>query len=292
MNKEKIKEFAIDIIYDIVGSIFFAIGIYTFAKSANFAPGGISGLALIINHLIPGLPIGLTSLLLNIPLILMSYKLLGKEFLLKSLRTMAISTVFLDVIIPMFPMYHDNEMLAAIFSGLTLGIGLAIIYMRGSSTGGADFLLVSLKKLFPYMSMGDITLVIDGAIIILGGFVFKDINSVLYGAISTIALSLIIDRLMLGSNTGKMAIIITQNMGTEISKEIDAQIGRGSTHVDATGTYTKEHKDMIFCTCSNKEIHKVRNIVHHLDKKAFVMITDSSEVLGEGFKSMDEKNIM
>ncbi len=284
----KTKKFIIDIVYDVIGSIFFAIGIYTFAKSANFAPGGISGLALIINYLIPQIPIGIATLILNIPLILMSYRLLGKKFLIKSIKTMIISTFFLDFVIPLFPMYADDKMLASIFSGIFLGIGLALIYMRGSSTGGADFLLISLKKLIPHMSMGDITLIIDGIIIILGGIVFKDVNSLLFGAVSTIILSLVIDRLMLGSNTGKLAIIVT-NKGEEITKNIDKEIGRGATHIDATGTYTKKHKDMLFCTCSNKEIHKIRDIIYENDSSAFVMITDASEVFGEGFKTIDEK---
>ncbi|MEG1365909.1 MAG: YitT family protein [Oscillospiraceae bacterium] len=276
-----IKNFAIDTAYDIVGSILFAIGIYVFAKSANFAPGGVSGLALIFNHLY-NVPIGTMSLLLNIPIVLISFKLLGKKFFIKSLRTMLISTLFLDVVFPLFPVYKGDSFLAAIFSGVFVGAGLAIIYMRGSSTGGADFLIISIKKLVPHLSIGQITLVTDVVIIALGGLVFRNIDALLYGAISTFATSAIIDNIMYGAGSGKLAIIITTD-GMTTATRISEETERGSTLVRAIGPYSGTERHLLLCACSKSEIIKVRNAAHSVDPTAFVMITEASEVFGEGF---------
>lgn len=143
---QALKTFAVDTVYDVVGSILFAIGVYTFAKSADFAPGGVSGLALICNYLWD-LPIGTMTLIINIPIIIISYKVVGRKFLLKSFKTMVISTLFLDLVFPLTPLYTGNSFLAAIFSGVFMGAGLALIYMRGSSTGGCCF-SKRMRKLF------------------------------------------------------------------------------------------------------------------------------------------------
>ena len=139
------KELAVDILYDIIGSILFAAGIYTFAEGGNFAPGGISGIALIMNKLW-NLPVGTMTLILNIPLVIISYKTVGKRFLMKTARTMIISTIFVDLVFPMFPYYTGQRLLAAIYSGALLGLGMVLFYMRGSSSGGADFLTMTIKK--------------------------------------------------------------------------------------------------------------------------------------------------
>ena len=149
-----------DILCDLIGSLFYAMGIYTFAKTANFSPGGISGLALIINHLWK-FPIGAASLALNIPLIILSYRVVGKQFLLKTARTMIITSIFLDIIFPYTPAYTGNPLLAALYSGLCLGVGMAFFYMRGSSSGGMDFLIMTIKVTHPHFSFGMVTMISD-----------------------------------------------------------------------------------------------------------------------------------
>ena len=271
----------IDLTCDILGSILFALSIYTFAKNANFAPGGVSGLALIIHHLW-GFPIGLTSLLLNIPLIFLSYKVLGKQFLLKSARTMLISTFILDIIFPHFSPYTGDPFLAALFSGVFLGAGLALIYMRGSSTGGTDFLTVAIKSIRPHLSLGFVTMAIDLIIILLGWPVFGQIDSVLYGLTSVFVSSTIMDKIMYGMGAGKLAIIITTH-GQEVAERIGTICFRGSTAIKAIGTYTQTERDVLLCACSKSEAYKVKTAAHQIDPNAFVMITETSEVFGEGF---------
>ena len=244
---QALKTFAVDTVYDVVGSILFAIGVYTFAKSADFAPGGVSGLALICNYLWD-LPIGTMTLIINIPIIIISYKVVGRKFLLKSFKTMVISTLFLDLVFPLTPLYTGNSFLAAIFSGVFMGAGLALIYMRGSSTGGTDFLIVTIKKLKPHFSMGQVTLMTDLVVIVLGGFVFGNIDAVLYGVISTYAASVIIDKIIYGAGSGKLAIIITTD-GYATAKKIDEETGRGATLIKAIGTYSGIERHIFLCAC-------------------------------------------
>lgn len=271
-----------DLACDIAGSILFAAGIYTFAKEAGFAPGGISGLALLINHLF-GLPIGVTSVLLNIPCILLSYRIVGKRFMLKSIRSILISTFFLDVVFPLTPVYTGDSILAALFSGIFLGSGLALFYIRGSSTGGSDFLTMSIKTLRPHLSIGFVTLSIDLVIITLGWPVYGNIDAILYGLIAAFVTSTVIDKIMYGTDAGKLAIIITTK-GPDVAAKIDEACARGSTSIRARGTYnTGIDRQVLLCACSKAQAYKVRNAAHEVDPDAFVMITETSEVFGEGF---------
>ena len=284
---QRMKNLALDLGADVIGSILFAAGIYTFAGAGEFAPGGISGLALIINHLW-GLPIGITSLALNAPIILFSFRLLGHRFFLKSIRTMIMNTIFVDFIFTHIPVYKGDRLTAALFAGALLGAGLAVIYMRGSSTGGAAFLIMSVKKLRPHLSLGQVTMVLDLLIILLGWPVFGDMDSVLYGIVAAFATSLIIDKVMYGMGAGKLVQIIT-NDGPAVANAISESTERGSTLIRAVGSYTGQDRDVLLCACSKSEAYKVRAAAHRVDPKCFVMITETSEVFGEGFLEAKEE---
>ncbi len=284
---QRMKNLVLDLGADVIGSILFAAGIYTFAGAGEFAPGGISGLALIINHLW-GLPIGITSLALNAPIILFSFRLLGHRFFLKSIRTMIMNTIFVDFIFTHIPVYKGDRLTAALFAGALLGAGLAVIYMRGSSTGGADFLIMSVKKLRPHLSLGQVTMVLDLLIILLGWPVFGDMDSVLYGIVAAFATSLIIDKVMYGMGAGKLVQIIT-NDGPAVANAISESTERGSTLIRAVGSYTGQDRDVLLCACSKSEAYKVRAAAHRVDPKCFVMITETSEVFGEGFLEAKEE---
>lgn len=286
---KKMKNQLLDLLCDVIGSISYSIGIYTFAKMADFAPGGVSGLALIINHLW-NLPIGLTSLLLNIPLIFISYRVVGRDFLLKSARTMLFCTFFLDVVFPYTPPYTGSPFMAALYSGVFLGAGLGIFYMRGTSSGGTDFLTMTIKMLRPHLSIGGVTMALDLVVILLGWPVFRHVDAVLYGLAATFVTSIVIDKIMYGMAAGALAIIITDR-GMEIADKIGQITGRGSTAIRAIGTYTQKDRDVLLCACSNVQAHTIITAVHEIDEKAFVMMTETSQVFGEGFIEMNKKKL-
>ncbi|MDO4564493.1 MAG: YitT family protein [Clostridia bacterium] len=279
---QNFKLLAADLIYDAIGSILFAAGIYTFASGASFAPGGISGIALIINHYVPFLRIGLCTLILNIPVIAVCFRILGKKFFFKSVKSMIISALFMDLIFPLFPVYSGDPLLASLFAGALSGAGLALIYMRNSSTGGTDFIIMSLKKKLPHMSIGTISFVVDGAVIVAGGFVFGNINAVLYGVLMTIVSTTVIDKLMYGSGSQRMLLVISDK-SEEIADRISEDTERGATLMRATGAYTGKERMIMLCVCSKTEVFKARSAAHKIDPDAMVMICTVDEAYGLGF---------
>ena len=283
MKKIKWKETGTDILTDIAASILIAVGVYNFALNANFPVAGFSGVAIIMYHLF-GIPVGIGTIILNIPVTIFCYKFLGRGFLLKSLKTMIISSVFMDYIAPLFPVYDGSRFLAALCMGVLCGIGYAIIFMRGSSTGGQDFISVAIKKVKPHMSLGMITAVQDFSTILLGSvLIFKDVDGFIYGIIVTYIMTLIMDKIMYGMDEGKMTLIVTEH-GEKLSAHIDEYAGRGSTILKGIGSYSKREKDVIMCACNNKQMYMIKKMVHKLDPQAFTIIMESNEVVGAGFK--------
>ena len=204
MRPGKVKEVGLDIVADIVGSFFIAVGVYNFAVASGFPVAGISGIAIIFYHFF-GIPIGVMTAVLNIPIIIICYKLLGKTFLLKSLKTMVISTIFMDVVAPMFPVYEGDLMLSCICMGIFSGLGYALIYLRDSSTGGADFVIMAIRVLRPHLSLGKIIIVLDFAIVLTSGVLIGgNVDKIIYGLISTYILSVVVDKVMYGMDAGKL----------------------------------------------------------------------------------------
>lgn len=282
MGRGKGKELAIDILIDIVGNMLIAIGVYNFAANSGFPVAGISGIALIFYHLF-GLPIGVMTVVLNIPIILMCYKLLGKEFLLRSLKTMIIAWPLMDIVAPMLPVYSGDRMLSAICVGVFSGLGYALIYLRNSSTGGADFIIMSVRAIKPHLSIGKIAFITDVVIVGLGGVLFGDTDSIIYGLILTYILSTVVDKVMYGIDAGKMTLVVTDH-SKEVAAKIDEMTERGCTFLRGVGSYSGEEKMVVMCACSNKEMHKVQKAVKEVDNRAFLITMESNEVRGEGFK--------
>ena len=282
MGKIKGKELAIDIVVDIVGNMLIAIGVYNFAANSGFPVAGISGIALIFYHLF-GLPIGVMTVVLNVPIILLCYKLLGKEFLLRSLKTMIIAWPLMDIVAPMLPVYSGDRMLSAICVGVFSGLGYALIYLRNSSTGGADFIIMSIRALKPHLSIGKIAFITDVVIVGLGGVLFGDTDSIIYGLILTYILSTVVDKVMYGIDAGKMTLVVTDH-SKEVAEKIDELTARGCTFLRGVGSYSGEEKMVVMCACSNKEMHKVQKAVKEVDNRAFLIMMESNEVRGEGFK--------
>ena len=182
------------VLLDFCASVFYGMGIVSFARPAAFAPGGITGIVLILNHIF-GAPIGVLSLAVNLPLILRAYKFVGKSFLLRTLRSVIVSTFFLDFVFPYLPAYGGSRLIAAVMSGITLGIALSIFYRNGSSSGGSDLVCVSIKAKRPSASLGRIGIAIDFVVVLSSYPVFGNVDSVLLGIIAGVVTGLTVDRL-------------------------------------------------------------------------------------------------
>ena len=277
----KLRDRIIDIGVDAISGILQALAIYCFAIPADFPLTGISGIAVILFRLFR-LPVGVMTIALNIPIAIACYKTLGKRFYLNSLRTTLITSVILDLLGPRLPIYQGETLLAAVFTGALCGIGYGIVLMRESSTGGTDFILMTVRAKKPYISIGRISFVIDLSIILAGGYYIEDKNMILYGLIITYILSTVLDKVVYGGNYGKLALIITDHP-MSISRAIDNATRRGATILKGIGAYTGEDKNVVMCACSNKEMYAIRKLAHEVDPYCFVIIQESNEVIGEGF---------
>ena len=272
-----------DTAVELIGSVLTGIAIYNFAVPAAFPMTGFSGLALILYRLF-SLPIGVMTIVLNIPVAILCYRLLGRQFFFKSLRCMVLSSLFIDYVAPLLPLYTGGRLLAAICTGVIGGLGYAMIFITNSSTGGSDFIVMAVKAVRPYVQLGKIIFITDAVIIGLGGLIFKDFDGVIYGLIIDYIYAIVTDKLMYGMNAGKLALVVT-DYGKAAADKIDELCGRGTTIIEARGGYRGDHRDVVMCACSTKEMLTVERAVRLIDPNAFTVILESNEVLGEGFKS-------
>ena len=272
-----------DTAVELIGSVLTGIAIYNFAVPAAFPMTGFSGLALILYRLF-SLPIGVMTIVLNIPVAILCYRLLGRQFFFKSLRCMVLSSLFIDYVAPLLPLYTGGRLLAAICTGVIGGLGYAMIYITNSSTGGSDFIVMAVKAVRPYVQLGKIIFITDAVIIGLGGLIFKDFDGVIYGLIIDYIYAIVTDKLMYGMNAGKLALVVT-DYGKAAADKIDELCGRGATIIEARGAFRGDPRQMVMCACSTKEMLTVERAVRLIDPNAFTVILESNEVLGEGFKS-------
>ena len=233
---------------------------------------GVSGISLIFHRLF-GTPIGGMSLLLNVPIVLVCFRTLGKAFFARSLRTLLVVSFLTDYGAPLLPIYQGDRLLAAIAAGVLTGIGYALVFRNQSSTGGMDFVTLSIRAKRPYLSMGKIVLAVDLVIVSAGGWIFRDLDGVIYGGILTWLMSHIIDQVLYGLSAGKMAMIVTR----------DQTAKRGATIFEAKGGYTGEQKQVVLCAASKKQMYEIQKNAREMDPDSFTVIVESNEVLGEGF---------
>lgn len=289
MNK-KVTKWTVDVLIDLLAGLLLTAAIYTFAIPADFPMTGISGVSLVLYHLF-GLPVGIMTIVLNIPIIIGCYRTLGKQFYVNSLKTTVITSVMMDVLGPHFPAYQGELILAAICAGVLCGIGYAIVFMRNSSTGGFDFIMMAVRYYHPHLSLGKIAFVMDAVIIAAGGLLIGTVDGLIYGIILNYLYAMVLDKVLYGMNTGKLTLIIT-NIPDQMVKEIDGMTGRGATILKAVGGYSGEEKQVVMCASNGKEMYAIRKRAHEVDEKAFVIIVDSNEVIGEGFRLPGDTSVI
>ncbi|MBO4901914.1 MAG: YitT family protein [Lachnospiraceae bacterium] len=278
------KEMLIDILVDILAGMFIAAGVYNFAAAQGFPMVGFNGIALILYQLFR-LPIGATVFCLNIPAVLLCVRRVGRRFLVKSLKSIVITSLIIDYVAPYFPLYTGDKLLAAICCSAISGIGYALIYMRESSTGGTDFLMMAIRSKIPHISIGNIVLALDAAVVIGGTIiVYRDIDSLIYGTLIAVIIAIVVDKLLYRTDSGKVTLIVTDK-GREMCDAISVTTDRGSTILNGIGSYTGDNKDVVFCACNNKQMYGIRKLAKKVDPNCFFVIMESNEVVGEGFKS-------
>ena len=279
--KIEIKQFLIEVLGTIIGSFIMAISVSFFLLPNELSSGGFSGIATIFYYRLK-IPMGITIASLNIPLFLMAGYKLGKRFFLKSL----IGTISLSVFIDLLDKYKvvtNDKMLAAIYGGLLTGIGTAIILKSRSSTGGSDLVTYIINKYNNKIELGHVITMIDAIIIILNVIFLKKIEVGLYSAITIYLMGLMIDVVFEGIFFSKLLFIIS-NKNQIISNEIQTKINRGITGIYGKGMYENKNKLILMCAVDRRDIANIKKLILSIDKDAFVVVTNSREVLGYGFK--------
>lgn len=275
----------VNLLLEILGCFISAAGIYSFAVAAEVPVTGIAGISAILYRLF-GLPMGLSNVLINVPIVILSYKLLGRSFLLRSLRCMILFAVFTDYLLPVMPVYTGNRLLATICGGVVGGIGDALIYMQNSSTGGMDFITMAIKAKRPHLPFGNLTFGAALAVILLNGVVFRDVDSIIYGLMFNFIVAAVINKMMFGFSSSMLALIVTDD-GKAACEEIDRVADRGSTILQGRGGYGGQPKDVVLCACSNKQLYEIEHAMQTLDPGCFIIMLQSNEVQGEDFRRLE-----
>lgn len=268
----------------ILGAALYACSVVIFTAPNNIAPGGLTGIATLINYIF-SIPIGTFILLMNVPLLFIGYKRMGKDYFIKTIVATAAVSVLIDLFSLFLPAYKGNMILASVFGGLLNGSGIALIFSRGGSSGGTDILASLINRKFPQFSIGYLIMFCDALIVIISAFVYNSIEAGLYAVISIFVSSKLIDRIIYdtSADNGKLMLIITEKY-TEIIPLLLNNVSRGVTVLDAFGGYSGNSKKLLLCAVRSNEVYKVNNIVKSLDFSSFIIVTTAIAVNGEGFQ--------
>ena len=286
-----VKTFIIDYAIIISGCFIYAISVALFSSPNDIAPGGVMGISIILNYVFPVLPVGMLSLVLNIPLFIWGGIGIGWKYLSRSLSATVISSLMIDalaleVIADIIKPYTGNLLLVCIFGGILCGVGMSLIFYRGGSTGGTDIVSRIMHKRKPHISLGKFMVICDAVVVALAAVVYGNIESALYAIVFIFVSSKVVDTLVYGfaRNNGKLLFIVTSHYD-EVTELILKDIDRGVTLLDAQGGYNKDEKKVILCAVRPNQVHQTTVLVHSVDPSAFVIVTTAGTISGEGFES-------
>lgn len=299
-NKTRLLKGLKEYLWIILGSLITAASINIFLVPYKIAPGGVTGIATVIYYISGGrFPVGMTMLALNIPLFLIGMKFIGRKFALRTLFSTIFLSFAIDTTEPYARFFVENYLvklkempsapdllLYSIFGGFIMGVGLGVVFRSGATTGGTDLAARIVNHFIPGFTMGQILLLIDAAVVVFAAVTFESFQLALYAIVTLFIASKVIDAILEGVNFAK-ALYIISDKSDEIAKKILVDLDRGVTALKGTGMYTGNDKQVLFCVVHRSQLPQVREIVRKEDPKAFVILTDIREVLGEGFKTYE-----
>ena len=282
---KRVKTILLDLAFMAAGAVVYAVSVNAFTSPNNIAPGGVTGIATMLNYLF-STPIGLVAFLINIPIILWAVVEIGYKLVAKSVAAILLSSVAIDLLAPIVPSYQGNMILVALFAGLCEGLGLSLTFLRGATTGGTDMLARLLGRRKPHLSMGKLMLAVDGLIVLASAFVSGSSENAMYACIVIFVSTRLIDSILYGTDvgTGKLFFVMSpkvRQMGDRIIREVDRTV----TYLDSHGGYTNEPGETMLCAVRRFEVFQVQAIIREEDRDAFVIVGDAGQITGEGFRS-------
>ena len=280
IHKNKIKEFFVDTLVFIIGGIFYSVAINCFLSKNNILNGGFTGIATILNYLFE-LPIGTAIFIMNIPLFIIAFKKLGVKFVLRTVWATLINSTLIDIGV-ILPVYQNDLLLSSLFGGALTGIALGIIFIRNATTGGVDIIAKLIKLKNPQISIGRSILFFDAFVVILGGIIYRNFESMLYASVVIFVSAQVLDYVIFGVSRGAMILIISEQ-SEKLCNIIINDLDRGVTVLKAQGGYSKNDKDVLMCACFDNQTHKLIKKIKSADENAFFIVTQSKQILGNGF---------
>ena len=277
----RIKYLLRDLCLVVVGSAIFSVSVNMFSAPNNIVQGGLTGIGTVANYLF-SLPIGTVMLVLNIPLFALALRHLRLKFVVKTVVSTVIFTSFIDLGAYVIPPYKGDMLLGCIFCGMLSGAGLALVFLTGATTGGTDIIAMLVRKKKNNISIGNIMLFSDLVVIFLSFLVYREIESIMYAVIVIYISAKSIDFVLYGREHTKVIFIITAEKEAVLSA-ILLEVGRGASVLPVTGGYTGKDKSLIFCAAKKMQIREILRLTRTIDPKAFTVICDAGQVIGEGF---------
>lgn len=266
-------------LFIIVGAIFLAAGMVGFLIPNKIATGGIAGLSIILHHLFE-LPTGVILILVNIPLLLLSLNYLGKKFAIRTIITIVITALFIDLLSEVYNItaFSDNTLLSSLYGGVFVGIGLGLIF-KGESSAGAGTIIAKILNEKANIKTGDAILILDALVVVAAGVVFKDIELALWSLISIYVSAKLINLLLTGSKHQKIVHIALDNP-EKLQQKITEELGITGTLMQGSDLYSYNHKNIIFIVVDNSKINILKKMVHSADPKALMIVMEATELLG------------
>ncbi len=280
--RKKTSKIIIDAMYFIIGAAVYSVAVNMFLSPNGISPGGFTGIATVLNHLIK-IQTGIMLFALNIPVLVLGYIKMGGKFIVKTSLVTALVSVSIDASARILPPLETDSILASLFGGILMGIGLSLVLLRGATTGGIDIIAKLVNRKYRHLSVGKIILMADGFVILFNAFVYKNAETALYSVVTIYAATRAMDILLYGADRGKIIYIVT-NRPDLICQEINNTVGRGVTKMSVTGGYTGESRTMLMCTVRAHEAAAVHDVIKEYDDRAFIVVSDAGEIIGEGFK--------
>jgi len=277
------KNISINLLKIIIGTMIMAIGVDLFLVPSKLSTGGFSGIGTVLYYLWK-IPVGTTTIILNLPLFIIAYFKLGKKFTIKTIIGTSSLSYFLNVFEKINPITTD-KVLAFIYGSVAVGIGTAIVLKAKASTGGSDLLASIIRTFNRRVKTGTLIIILDTIVVAINVIFFKDIEIALYSGLAIYIMGKILDIFFEGIDFAKMLLIISPKY-EEISERISKELSRGVTELEGIGKYKKEKRKILLCVMSRNEVRHVMNIVEEIDKAAFTIITNAREVYGKGFNNI------
>lgn len=279
--KDKIKrEYIKSILMFVVGIALTAFAISQFTLPNKIVGGGVSGISTILFHIAKIEP-GLSTAVINIVLLAIGIKILGKNFVAATLAGVALLSLLVQVF-SYLPAVTSNVALASVFGGVFYGVGIGFALAAGGSSGGTDILGRLLQHLFPHFPIGTLIMFVDGAVIALSFVFFRDVELTLYGVVTLAISTYVIDAVIRKLNVSKLAFIVTKK-GEDVAKKLVTTAPRGCTIINAVGAYTNSETKMLVCALKDNELPAFQRKILEIDEGAFIIFSESSQIVGNGF---------